>query len=43
MSRRPENGEQLYASASIDGEQQYDCRETARTIRTQVEVEDFAA
>ena len=33
MSRRAENGEQLYASVSVDGEQ-YDRRETARAIRT---------
>lgn len=33
MSRRPENGEQIYIDVSIDGQSTYDRFETAREIR----------
>lgn len=34
MSRKAENGEQLYAGVTVDGEQAYDRLEVARAIRT---------
>lgn len=34
MSRQAENGEQLYAGVTVDGEPAYDRHEVARAIRT---------
>ena len=33
LSRRPDSAEQIYASATVDGEQRYDRYELARAIR----------